>query len=161
MSYFIVIAGNKEQFHNWVREWGFSGEMKRRKGDFTYISDPNKIRGLSLNGGNKVVFVGTYWQNPVYRSPELAIQIKLSGARPMIFGDEDFYTRLIEQESTNSLLAKFVGLLAPFALRYLWAKKTPALQLIREVWCELIGRGVSLPPPDLNPDDIVEEEKHA
>lgn len=136
---YFVIAGNKEQFTTWVREWGYSGEMRRKKADFTYVRNANQLRGL--NGGHKVVLVGTYWESPAYKSSELEVALQISRARPLIFGDEDFYSRSKRLEANQELLVGLARLCLPFVMRFFAGKGSPVYTLIERVRQTLCDRG--------------------
>jgi len=137
---FTVIAGNKKQYEQWLKEWGYSGDMQRRKSDFTYVDRPERLRGL--NGGSKIVLVGTYWESPVYKSQELHIALKLSRARPLVFGDENLYEEILQASATIKLLTHYANLLAPLAARVLRRPGGKVLDLLLRVCTELKMRGV-------------------
>lgn len=142
--HYAVIAGNKQQYQEWVKTWGTSGDRRRRQSNFTYIHAPEELRGLGRN--TKLVLVGTYWKNPAYRSPEMQV-VLAQDMRPLIFGDEDFYAMQSVLLANARFLMEYARFCTPFVHEALDGKTGLANDIFTQTLAEAKRRG-------LLPDDI-------
>ena len=55
----LVIAGNYEQYKDYIKDMGFDNN------EYRYISDPDSWRGIH---NIKVHRIGIYYENPAYES---------------------------------------------------------------------------------------------
>ena len=55
----LVLAGNKKQYDNWLRE------NHLNPAEYRFICKPEHIRGYNPI---KIIKVGTYWENPLYKN---------------------------------------------------------------------------------------------